>query len=62
MMTVSGKSRTGGVWFVLGAALLWGTTGTSQTFAPAGFDPIVIGALRLAIGGVALMLLALSRG
>ncbi len=51
-----------GVWFVLGAALLWGTTGTAQAFAPAGFDPKVIGALRLLIGGIALLGLALYRG
>lgn len=51
----------GGHGFVLGAALLWGTTGTAQAFAPAGFDPKVIGALRLLIGGIALLLLALYR-
>lgn len=51
----------GGHWYVLGAALLWGTTGTAQAFAPAGFDPKVIGALRLLIGGIALMMLALYR-
>jgi DME family drug/metabolite transporter len=50
-----------GVWFVLGAAVLWGTTGTAQAFAPAGFDPKVIGALRLSVGGVALLGLALYR-
>ncbi len=50
-----------GAWFVLGAAMLWGTTGTAQSFAPADFDPLVIGACRLAIGGVALLLLALCR-
>lgn len=47
-----------GVFFVIGAALLWGTTGTAQAFAPVGFDPIVIGTLRLMVGGVVLMLLA----
>ena len=51
----------GGHWFVIGAALLWGTTGTAQAFAPAGFDPKVIGALRLLIGGIALLLLAIKR-
>lgn len=61
-MSVSEKSSMTGPWFVLGAALLWGTTGTAQSFAPAGFDPLVIGFMRLAIGGVALLLLALSRG
>lgn len=50
-----------GVWFVLGAALLWGTTGTAQAFAPAGFDPKVIGALRLLVGGVVLLGLTLYR-
>ncbi len=54
-------TTTSGVWFVLCAALLWGTTGTAQAFAPAGFDSRVIGALRLLIGGLALLLLALQR-
>lgn len=50
-----------GVGFVLMAAMLWGTTGTAQSFAPAGFDPLIIGTCRLAIGGAALLLLALWR-
>lgn len=58
---LSPNKAIGGHWFVLGAALLWGTTGTSQAFAPAGFDPKVIGALRLLVGGIALLLLALYR-
>lgn len=57
----NGQSNTG-VWFVLGAALLWGTTGTAQAFAPAGFNPVVIGTLRLLVGGVVLFALALCRG
>ena len=48
-----------GVWFVLMAAILWGTTGTSQAFAPAGFDPMVIGTLRLALGGGFMLLIVL---
>lgn len=48
-----------GAWFVLMAATLWGTTGTSQAFAPAGFDPMVIGTLRLALGGVTMLLIVL---
>jgi DME family drug/metabolite transporter len=51
----------GGPWFVLGAAILWGTTGTAQALAPAGYDPAALGALRLLIGGLALLLLALWR-
>lgn len=54
----SNDSRTG-VWFVLMAAMLWGTTGTTQAFAPAGFDPMVIGTLRLALGGIAMLLVVL---
>jgi len=55
------KDTITGGWLVLAAAVLWGTTGTAQAFSPAGFDPKVIGALRLVIGGMALLLLALSR-
>jgi DME family drug/metabolite transporter len=44
------------------AAILWGTTGTSQALAPIGAHPLTIGALRLAVGGGALLLIALFRG
>ena len=47
-----------GVYYILGAALLWGTTGTAQSFSPLGFDSTVIGFLRLAVGGIALVGLA----
>ena len=60
-MTDPLRPTAGGAGFVLGAAMLWGTTGTAQSFAPVGFDPLVIGACRLAIGGAALMVLALVR-
>lgn len=56
------KTNAAGTWLVLSAALLWGTTGTAQAFAPAGFDSTVIGALRLALGGLALLPLALRGG
>lgn len=45
----------GGVLQVLAAALLFGTTGTSASFAPVGASPVAIGAARLAIGGLALL-------
>lgn len=47
---------------VLMAAILWGTTGSAQAFAPRGATPIVIGALRMAIGGTFLLLVAKVRG
>ena len=34
---------------VLLAAMLWGTTGTAQSLAPAGLSPYWVGALRLAV-------------
>ncbi len=39
---------------VLVAAVLWGTTGTAQTFLPLNAQPLTIGAARLAIGGISL--------
>lgn len=52
---------TAGIFYILGAALLWGTTGTAQAFAPLGFDSTTIGFLRLLVGGLALMALAIWR-
>jgi DME family drug/metabolite transporter len=46
--------RTGEI-LVLAAAVLWGTTGTAQALAPAAAQPAAVGALRLLIGGGALL-------
>jgi len=46
--------------FVLCAAVLWGTTGTSQALAPHAASPPVIGALRLGVGGLCLLGYALA--
>jgi DME family drug/metabolite transporter len=54
------KSR--GSWLVLLAACLWGTNGTAQALAPQGAQPIIIGTLRIALGGVTLLAFALLRG
>jgi drug/metabolite transporter, DME family len=51
-----------GVWYILAAAVLWGTTGTSQGLAPAGVESTAIGAVRLAVGGLTLLMLAMVRG
>jgi DME family drug/metabolite transporter len=50
-----------GTWLVLLAAICWGTTGTAQAFAPESATPLAVGAVRLAIGGAALLLWALVR-
>lgn len=51
-----------GALSVLAAGILWGTTGTTQALAPTGVTPISIGAMRLVVGGAALLVLALVRG
>ena len=48
---------------ILAAAMLWGTTGTVQALLPAAREPLVVAALRLATGALALVVLAaLTRG
>jgi DME family drug/metabolite transporter len=54
------KSR--GYWLVLLAACLWGTNGTAQALAPTGAQPIIIGTLRIALGGLTLLIIAAWRG
>jgi len=54
------KSR--GSWLVLLAACLWGTNGTAQALAPPDAQPIIIGTLRIALGGLTLLAIALWRG
>lgn len=61
MTAVSSASANGrgfGVFCVLAASVLWGTTGTAATFAPQ-VSPLAIGAAAMGIGGLLQMLLAL---
>lgn len=51
-----------GAWLILAAAALWGTTGTAQALAPEAAQPAATGTLRLVIGSLALLALALLRG
>jgi DME family drug/metabolite transporter len=48
--------------FILIAAMMWGTTGTAQVFAPAEAHPIIIGASRLAVGGLSLFIFLMAQG
>lgn len=41
--------------WVLAAAVLWGTTGTAQSFLQGDAHPLTIGAFRLSVGGFALL-------
>lgn len=60
-MHVERGGTPNGALLILLAAVCWGTTGTSQAFAPEGATPLAVGAARLAIGGAALLLWALLR-
>ncbi|GIU93222.1 MAG: transporter [Acidimicrobiia bacterium] len=46
--------RRAGPLLVVGAAVLWGTTGTAQALGPTA-DPFSVGAVRLAVGGTGLL-------
>src|SRR2546423_12283994 len=50
------------LFMVLLAAVMWGTTGTARALAPADSSPLSVGAVRIAVGGAALVLIALARG
>jgi DME family drug/metabolite transporter len=56
------KRIIGGQWLVLAAAVLWGTTGTAQAFAPEGATPLSVGTVRLVLGGLALVAFVRARG
>lgn len=45
-------SSLAGIGMVLAAAVLWGTTGTAQTFAPLSLSPYVVGAMRVGVASV----------
>lgn len=58
----STSAAAGGIGLVLLAAVLWGTTGTAQSFAPDGASPLWTGALRLAAAACFfLVLMAMQR-
>lgn len=49
-------------FFVLIAAILWGMTGTTQTFLDEGISPVAVAAVRSAIGGGLLLVVAMALG
>ncbi|OEH93274.1 EamA family transporter [Bacillus solimangrovi] len=50
------------IFFILLAAVLWGTTGTAQIFTPDNTHPFALGAIRLVIGGGSLLLVVILTG
>ncbi|MBA2441293.1 MAG: EamA family transporter [Rubrobacter sp.] len=61
LQTGPGEGPAGSL-LVLAAAVLWGTTGTALALAPAGADPVSVGAVRISVGGAALVAFAAWRG
>lgn len=58
-VTTTQRTSAGAALAAVAAAALWGTTGTAQALGPEGSDPTSVGALRIAVGAVALVALAL---
>jgi drug/metabolite transporter, DME family len=48
--------------FVVGAAVLWGTTGTAQALGPDGASTVAVGAARNVVGAIVLVAIAAARG
>jgi DME family drug/metabolite transporter len=55
-------SRRRGAGLVVLAAVLWGSTGSAQELGAADASPLTVGAIRLAIGGLGLVLIAAATG
>lgn len=54
--------RARGELLILGAAVLWGTTGTAQALGTGGNDPLAVGAVRLILGAAGLIAVAALMG
>jgi drug/metabolite transporter, DME family len=57
---MTSRSATLAPLFILVASVLWGATGTSQAYAPPEATPILLGAVRMTLGGFSLLLLAIA--
>ncbi|EPR76123.1 Permease of the drug/metabolite transporter (DMT) superfamily [Leifsonia rubra CMS 76R] len=56
-MSTTASSRLGSL-SILGAATLWGTTGTAASFFPENISPLAIGAATMVGGGILLLMLS----
>ncbi|AHH97707.1 DMT family transporter [Kutzneria albida] len=56
MSTQSSQSRPSATAAILIASVLWGTTGTASSLAPAGAPALIVGAAGLTLGGALLLL------
>ncbi|MBN1332486.1 MAG: EamA family transporter [Synergistales bacterium] len=58
----SGKGSEFGFFFIMLAGIFWGTCGTAQSMAPAGANPLILGDLRMLLGGAFLFLILSLKG
>lgn len=56
------KNSLNGLFFIIFAAMLWGTTGTSQALGPESSNPLAVGTLRLLCAGIFLLIFSYCRG
>jgi drug/metabolite transporter, DME family len=56
------SSRARPELLIVGAAVLWGTTGTAQDLGDVGASPVAVGTVRILLGGALLALLAARTG
>ncbi|MGL1932880.1 MAG: DMT family transporter [Desulfotalea sp.] len=61
-ITESSNSSLKGIFLIIIAGILWGTTGTSQALGPDSSNPLAIGAMRLLIAGTSLMVICYLAG
>ena len=61
-MTPGERTSAGAALAAIAAASLWGTTGTAQALGPQESDPTSVGALRILVGALALIVLAVATG
>jgi DME family drug/metabolite transporter len=47
---------------IIGAAVLWGTTGTAQDLGDVGASPVAVGTIRILLGGLLLAVFAVGAG
>ncbi|GAA3605305.1 DMT family transporter [Marihabitans asiaticum] len=62
MPAVRRAGRAHAALAAVAAASLWGTTGTAQALGPPGTDPVSVGAIRICIGALVLVVLAAAAG
>ncbi|MDX1416258.1 MAG: EamA family transporter [Candidatus Promineifilaceae bacterium] len=60
-MTNKYLNPAGGGWFIIMAAVLWGTTGTAQALTPPGTQSMTVGTMRLLLGAITLSIIAAYR-